>query len=622
MKTRPHLKCIPTLLLTLLTGIFLPLAAQVFPVQVNTQLFPPYTPYLSDYTAPGSQRLMVQLRPNDVNLSDYTVKLRITLEGVGITIRTKPTMVAQPITLQGGGIPLILYGEDIQEYFDPANLDFSGFSRAEYQKAGKLPEGVYRFIIEVLDYNRNTLVSNKGMTVAWMILNDPPLLNLPRTDTKIRILDPTNIPFTWTPRHTGSPNSAFSTEYTFRLVEIWPANRNPYDAFLSQPPLYEVTTTQSQIVYGLAEPALIPGRKYAWQIQALDTDGRDLFKNQGRSEVYVFQYGDELGIPENFRKETANASTMSVRWDPATIGEMPDQYRIRYKAASSDRWQESTTSQTWSTLTQLQPNTAYQVQVRGERQKRVGEYTVEQRLNTAEAVADTAFSCGQPANLISDTTETLLSLLRPGDTFTCADFDVMVTEAEKGQGGDFTGTGLMKIYLFSGARVEVKFSGSINSAYKMTSGSVESTYEQGSAMGQLIEEMYTIGEEAEQPVASDSAEVTGTTYVIPGIVDSVYVNEEGKIEVLDEEGNVTTLEPRTDPATGEIQETVITDSGGNMYAVDANGNVSGSATASGTASGAGPAPGVTPTLDTDLLHKLLREVLSEFSTEVKGQIRN
>ena len=60
--------------------------AQVFPVQVTPQLIPPYSPFLSDYTAAGAQNLMAQIRTNDVTLTNYPCRLRITIDGVGITI--------------------------------------------------------------------------------------------------------------------------------------------------------------------------------------------------------------------------------------------------------------------------------------------------------------------------------------------------------------------------------------------------------------------------------------------------------------------------------------------------------------------------------------------------------
>ena len=116
-----------------------PVVAQVYPVQANVSIQPPYSPYLTDYTVPGSQKLLLQLSTKDITISDHPIKLRITIEGLGITIRTKPNFIPQQHTLYGGGTPTILYGEDLQEYFHPNNLDFAGLSRAEFSKTGKLP---------------------------------------------------------------------------------------------------------------------------------------------------------------------------------------------------------------------------------------------------------------------------------------------------------------------------------------------------------------------------------------------------------------------------------------------------------------------------------------------------
>ncbi|HEY0655750.1 MAG TPA: hypothetical protein VGD65_21595, partial [Chryseosolibacter sp.] len=127
--------------------------AQIFPIQSQVQLTPPYSGNLSDYTSPGSHRIRVTLTSRDVTLSNYQVKLRITIEGLGITVRTKQNLVVDPFVMDGG-TRLVLYGDDLHHYLNPQNLDFIGFSKSEYQRSGKLPEGVYRFIVEVLDYNR------------------------------------------------------------------------------------------------------------------------------------------------------------------------------------------------------------------------------------------------------------------------------------------------------------------------------------------------------------------------------------------------------------------------------------------------------------------------------------
>ncbi|HEY9005861.1 MAG TPA: fibronectin type III domain-containing protein, partial [Ohtaekwangia sp.] len=370
-------------------------SAQSFPVNITTSISSPYTPYLADYTEPASQKLMVNILLRDHTVPEYSCKFRLTIEGVGITIRTKSYFMPPPTQIQGG-VPTILYGEDLAEYFNPANLDFSGISKGDYTRGAKLPEGVYRFTLEVLDYNRGTVVSNKGTATAWIILNDPPLLNQPRADAKLKIVDPTNIPFTWTPRHTGSPNAAFTTEYIFKLVEVWPATRNPYDAFLSQQPLYETTTSFTQIVYGPSEPALIPGRKYAWQVQAKDIEGKDLFKNEGRSEVYVFQFGDAIGVPQNFRRDDgSNTSVLLLRWEPAPDGAIPEQYRVRYRQKGDTRgvWYESVTPQRWVAVPDLQRDTEYEMQVRAEATLQYSEYSQLVAFKT-DANDKDGFECG------------------------------------------------------------------------------------------------------------------------------------------------------------------------------------------------------------------------------------
>jgi hypothetical protein len=547
--------------------------AQSYPVQINVAITPPYSAFLTDYSAPGAQKFTATFLLRDLNVSDYKGKLRLTIEGVGITIRTKANYVPlSPITLYGGE-SLTLFGEDLEEYFNPNNLDFAGISRSQYEKGAKLPEGVYRFTLEMLDYNRSTLVSNKGTAVAWVILNDPPLLNLPRTDTKVKILDPTNIAFTWTPRHTGSPNSAFTTEYIFKLVEVWPATRNPYDAFLSQQPLYETTTIATQIVYGPAEPALIPGRKYAWQVQATDTEGRDLFKNQGKSEVYVFQFGDAIGVPENFRQDGGNSSVINLRWEPAQDGAIPQQYRVRYrKKNDKDRgvWYESVTDQLWNAIPSLQPDTEYEMQIRAEAQPQYSEYSTLQTIRT-DAVTNAPYSCGTDAVIQPSTNTSPLLALAPGDMITCRNFKLLIINVT-GSNGDYTGTGWLKVPWFNGAGILSNFSGQVNTDRELITGGFESVYNPGSPAAKAIDEAHNIGEEPKpSSTKSDSTTTVTPDYTVPGTIDSIYVKDDGKIVVVDTEGNESTYEQKKDEKTGKAKDTVIADSAGNTYTVGEDG---------------------------------------------------
>ena len=544
-------------------------SAQIFPIAVNPQLVPPYSPYITDYTSPGAQKFMVHIRANDITLANYACKLRMTIEGVGITIKTKPNFRPQPLILDGGGIPQILYGEDLLEYFHPNALDFSGFTRREYEKNARLPEGVYRFTIEVLDYNRNTVVSNTGMTMAWIILNDPPLLNLPANSSKLQVRDPTNILFTWTPRHTGSPNAAFSSEYIFRLVEIWPENRNPYDAFLTQVPLYEAVTAENQLLYTMVEPALTPGRKYAWQVEAQDTEGKDLFKNQGRSEVFVFQYGETLDAPGNFQLRWAKPTTLSMRWDAVPRDGEDIKYRLQYRPRlrrENHQWYQTRTQFTQKTLYHLQPNTEYEMKVRTESPTQESEYTDIRIFKTLPS-EKAEFVCKDPVTPPPLPANTLpVFPLSVNDTLHAGGYDVLVRDVIE-TGGKYFGSGVAIVPWFNGAKVRVTFENiRVNDRFWLTSGVIKSVW---NAESEFLREEQT-------PILPGTAPATGELDITIVAADSLIAIEGKAIASVtkDEAGNIVVTTTAGDGQTLPKGESyAITDDLGNGYVVDKQGNI-------------------------------------------------
>jgi hypothetical protein len=587
--------------------------AQSFPVSITPVISSPYSPYLSDYTEPGTQKLTVSIVLKDANITEYRCKLRLTIEGAGITIRTSQSFMPQAISITAG--INILYGEELAEYFDPANLDFAGISRGDYIKGAKLPDGIYRFSFEVLDYNRGTVVSNKGGAVAWIILNDPPLLNLPRNDTKVRILDPANLAFTWTPRHSGSPNAAFTTEYVFKLVEIWPASRNPYDAVLSQPPVYEVTTSATQIIYGPAEPALIPGRKYAWQVQAKDIEDKDLFKNQGKSEVYTFQFGDPLGIPENLRQDhgISNASVLILRWQPASDGAAPEQYRLRYRKKGTESrgiWYEEVTDQLWVKITSLQPETEYEIQIRAEAKPQYSNYSPPAYFRT-EKQGTAKYECGKEDTYKPSGNTNPLMALVAGDTISMRGFTIRVDEV-KGGNGNYSGKGWMQVPWFNLAWVHISFSGPVNELHEMYGGSVESIYTPGGKAEQLIEKAHHIGEKpvAQTKPTDSKAIAVAPDYTIPGTVDTVYI-EDGKIVVVDTDSNKSTFEQKKDDKTGKVKGTVIADAEGNNYTVGEDGKIT--KRAGGSTAGASPAVASVSSDEDAFMQEIIQFYLDEIT---------
>lgn len=557
------------LLLPLYLTMCLTIQAQIFPIQVTPQLVPPYSPYLSDYTAPGAQALLIHIRTNDITLSGYAVKLRFTIEGVGIKIRTNPHFNPSPIILEGGGVQQTFQGVDLYEYFDPYALDFSGYSRNEYQKRARLPEGLYHFTVEVLDFNRGTLVSNAGTTMAWIVLNDPPMLNFPTNFSKVPSGDPTNILFSWTPRHSGSPNAAFTTEYTFRLIELWPENRNPYDALLTQVPLFEIATAQHQLLYSTSEPALVHGRKYAWQVQSRDTEGRDLFKNNGRSEVFIFQYGEALAVPQNFQLRWAKPTTLSVRWDPVHHDSEEIKYRLQYRPRlrrENHEWYETRTQFTEKTLYQLQADTDYEMRVRAERITQESAYTETMVFRTLRPEKE-EFVCKDPVTPPPSPANTHpVFPLSVNDTLHAGGFRVLVRDVLEVEGKYF-GSGVAIVPWLNAAKVRVTFENiRVNDRFWLTAGTVKSVWSAGSSF--LLEEHTpllpgTTPEVGELDITVVEADSLIT--ISGAAIASVTHDEEGNIVVATTDGRQQTL------TRGEVY--AITDEVGNGYIVDEKGNV-------------------------------------------------
>lgn len=540
--------------------------AQVFPVQVSVGITPPYTPYLSDYTG-GYQNFVVHITLKDAAVANYACKLRLVIEGTGIAIQTREDYGFKPIFLEGGGL-LTLFGEDLREYFHPDALLFSGIPSSDNGGRVRLPEGLYRFGVEVLDYYRGTVVSNRGIAAAWIVLNDPPVLNLPLNQATVPLQDPPNIAFSWTPRHTGSPNAAFSTEYTFRLVEIWPESRNPADAFLTQPPIYETTTRANQLLYGPTAPSLLPGKRYAWQVEAREQDGKDLFKNRGRSEVFVFQYGEALPIPSDLRMRWAKPTTLAIQWNRVkTDGDV--RYRLQYRPArrSENReWYETWTRYTDKTLYHLQSNTEYEMRIRSENAVQESPYSATQVFKTLRE-EPAGFICRdniEPPPLPDDTAPVFS--LAINDTIRAGGYDVVVRDVLR-DGTQYYGSGFAIVPWLNSAKVSVTFEKiRVNEQFFLTSGTIHSVWNSTSTW--LIE--------TQKPVEPGRAPEVGelditivdadTLVAIKGAaIAAVTKSEDGYIIVTTTDGQKQRIAP------GE--KVAITDETGNGYVIDEKGNV-------------------------------------------------
>lgn len=548
--------------------------AQEFPVLVQVTLPGPHSIYISDYAAPESNlQLIVRLR--DLDRSEYRMKFRITIEGMGITLRTKSTYTPFPSVLQGG-VTEIFTGYDLRNYFHPDNLDFFGITKSQFAKTRTLPEGLYTFYFEVLDFQRGVPVSNRAMTAAWLIQNDPPLLNVPFNNEKIVAHDPQNIMFSWTPRHLASPNSAFNTEYEFSLIELYPANRNPNDLFRSVRPIFQTTTTQTSLLYGMTETLLIPGRKYAYRVRAYDIGKRDVFRNSGYSEVFTFQYGDACLLPSNVRAQSLDETRLKIEWIPQSFH---TGFEVRWKEEGARDWAEQRVSTDYIIIPGLKPSTSYVYQVTSYCGTLTGSTTDNNSVRTRDKKEE-AFVCGSNIPPVIGGTSPLQNELKVDDVIYTADFEISITSLIKNMDGSYQGSGFAFLPWLNLASVQVKFRKIfVNDQYRIYAGNVTTVYTKGSKFAAKLD-LNTKDPTTENSVLASDQNTGGEVIIFEGVINSIIANSQtGILSITDNEGKVTNQSWPT-ASNGERKQVRVVDENGDTWVVEKDGSVSKGAEAS------------------------------------------
>lgn len=272
--------------------------SQTFPFQVTTILQSPSSPYLSDYFTAGSGKLSANVSFNDFNEPSWNFRLRLTIESNGLQIQTAPTFIpTSPITIYPG-TPLILTDEVLAEYFDYNHLTFQGISQQQLSLNGKLPDGLYSFCFEVLDYSTGVVLSAKSCQYTTIQSLDEPTTITPICGST-HVPNPVqNILFQWQISNGISISQQANLEYDLTVWEITNSTVNPMLALQNNQVLqvhHVEHISQTHFLYDASAPALDLGKKYVYQVQVKDINGRDLFKNNGKSEVCWFSFGYNTG---------------------------------------------------------------------------------------------------------------------------------------------------------------------------------------------------------------------------------------------------------------------------------------------------------------------------------------
>ncbi|MEY8779621.1 fibronectin type III domain-containing protein [Allomuricauda sp. XS_ASV26] len=444
--------------------------AQIYPVQVTPQIIPPYSFQLSDYTTTTQEKLFVNLLLTDAQESGRQVRLKLYVEGPGINFQSTDFVSGTIPIILNGGINNRLTNLDLQAYFNYNNL--VGISQQQYGQ--QLPEGQYRFCFEVYDQFSGQRISNRSCANIYLLLNDPPLLNVPFRGDLVTAQKPQNIIFNWTPRHIN----AGAVQYEFTLKELWDTGMDPQAAFLASPPLYQTTTYATTLHYGPAQMPLLEGKTYGWQVRAFVSDGfteTSLFRNNGMSEIYHFTYRADCPPPRFVLSEAENSQTVKINWQM----EQHLRYRVQYrkKGYGEDDWFGLWSQANEATIRNLESGTTYEFRVGGECTPNGGlAYSAIHEFTTPTEDEMAYYNCGIPPDVEISNQDPLLSL-GVNEVFMAGDFPVTVVEVQRGN-GLFSGKGFITVPYFGDTKITVGFTNIIvNTDYQLIDGLVQTEYD-------------------------------------------------------------------------------------------------------------------------------------------------
>jgi hypothetical protein len=454
------------------------LAAQQFPVNVQVQTVQPVSVQLANLYTGTQARLIVTLLNTDLQKPVLHVRLRLNIKGTSVSLRNRDYGYYPDIALDAG-IPVQLSLNDLAPYFNMDNLEVSGIPRAQLQQSGKLPDGFYSFCVEVVEVASGQIVSNTKLGCAppvWISTSQPPLLNLPRKGEAVAFREPLNIVFNWTPRHMASPNAAFQTEYEFTLVEQWDTGIMPEAAFGTVPPLYQTTTNSTTLLYGPAEPPLLPGKQYAWRIRAkakMGADEFDVFLNNGYSEIFYFVLQEDCQPPQQVAATVADGKA-TITWTPQP---KMQEYIVEYREQgnSNATWFNVKSNTNQAVIVDAIPGHTYEYRVGGfctPGNKTLGE------LHGFELPAKDSTNnknCGLLPDIKLANQEPIKEL-KSDDQIMAGDFPVRLLKVSGS--GSFTGNGYITIPFIGYNRVKVKFEDiKVNTDRQLIDGVIVTTFD-------------------------------------------------------------------------------------------------------------------------------------------------
>ena len=494
------------------------LTAQVYPVATRTSVTPPYPYSLSGFVDDMANKVNLNIDVNDVTLSNYPVKLRMVLRSNAVTLITSASYITEPIYINGAE-PLLLNSSDLANYFRTENIDFSGYSKAQYMRTGQLPDGVYQLSFQVIDAARNINISSTFPAFIYVYVNDPPILNLPLNKKKIDFSPTQNIGFNWTFRHSPFSRPGFNPCYVFELWEVYPDFLDPYQVVRSAQPIYTEELNGNSVNYSIMHPLLLSGRTYAWRVRVIDPDGITAFKDDGFSEVYWFKYGINC-MPPTLEVESVGPEHINVAWETE---QLQSNFTVRYRPTNQqeEKWYSANTTFLNKEIEPLRPNTEYIVEVQGQCGDQPSGYS---ESVTATTEMDLDYQCGETGDMPEIENQERLTQLIKGTHITAGDFDVEIFSVE-GSNGTFNGKGFVLVPLFNFLKLEADLVDIVvNTDYQLIGGEIKTVYNLDNSLALNLSD-YLGSNDGPIDEVNDFEEIADIKVDANDSITSVYVTE-------------------------------------------------------------------------------------------------
>jgi hypothetical protein len=343
-------------------------AQQYYPVVARFTQLPPYPVYLADFSNQSQTNLAIKVQQNDRAIATRAFRIKVYIEGQGVQIQGADVVQGEkPLTLRYGEV-YDLPASDVANYFKQYNLKVSP---AQYSRP--FNEGTFRFGVEIIDdITKRPLSGIQWSNFVWLTINEPPVWTMPQNDITITPTIPQNITFQWAPRHANVSD----VEYEFTITELM-LNKdfkgNIQNLFLAQPFFYKTRTRATTLSYNATLPPLVPGRTYAYRVQAIAKRGMEevgVFRNNGFSEIQSFKYGEPLFPPTNLKMAWAdNNKDANLDWK-GEDNHKKFEVEIREKGAKGilktlNTQPQSTGLYNTLKLSDLDPSKSYEARVTG-----------------------------------------------------------------------------------------------------------------------------------------------------------------------------------------------------------------------------------------------------------------